>query len=542
MAVLADAVAHRDTPVLLVGAPILSPDGRRAGTDIAAFTLDRLRDLLPMTDGYSGDMQIHLINVAERRAVHVHDADTALLATPDWHPLFAALRQASDLPLHAVRLPEHERLGALVAFARPLPEHGDWAIALLSPRDVLYAGARAELLWPLLGILLLGLAGGGLIFMLARPLLQRMLEQSQSLGLAASVFEHSNEGILLLDERQRIIGLNPAGSRLLRCRLAELEGRRACEALLLDTSEADCAAMWAQVSRTGSWQSEVTLLRGDGEAFSAWLSLAAIYDEQRRPSHFTGLFTDISAAKEEQERILQMAYHDRLTGLPNRSLVRDRLTQALRQARRQGSLLAVLFLDLDRFKPVNDTFGHAVGDLLLRAVAERLAQTVRDSDTVARLGGDEFLIVLEDLDDVAMAERIAGRHGVPVTGIPELREIKFGEWEGLTYRGIGEKWPDQMARLYSHPDEVVIPGGETFRELKERAAGAVDRLVEKHPEDTIAVVSHGGTIRTILCATLNIPLNHVWNIRQDNTAVNIIDYYGDRAIVSLVNDTHHLVP
>ncbi|THG71181.1 diguanylate cyclase [Pseudomonas sp. A-1] len=398
-----------DTPVLLVGAPILSPDGRRAGTDIAAFTLDRLRDLLPMTDGYSGDMQIHLINVAERRAVHVHDADTALLATPDWHPLFAALRQASDLPLHAVRLPEHERLGALVAFARPLPEHGDWAIALLSPRDVLYAGARAELLWPLLGILLLGLAGGGLIFMLARPLLQRMLEQSQSLGLAASVFEHSNEGILLLDERQRIIGLNPAGSRLLRCRLAELEGRRACEALLLDTSEADCAAMWAQVSRTGSWQSEVTLLRGDGEAFSAWLSLAAVYDEQRRPSHFTGLFTDISAAKEEQERILQMAYHDRLTGLPNRSLVRDRLTQALRQARRQGSLLAVLFLDLDRFKPVNDTFGHAVGDLLLRAVAERLAQTVRDSDTVARLGGDEFLIVLEDLDDVAMAERIAGR-------------------------------------------------------------------------------------------------------------------------------------
>lgn len=140
------------------------------------------------------------------------------------------------------------------------------------------------------------------------------------------------------------------------------------------------------------------------------------------------------------------------------------------------------------------------------------------------------------------AERIAGRHGVPVTGIPELREIKFGEWEGLTYRGIGEKWPEQMARLYSHPDEVVIPGGETFRELKERAAGAVDRLVEKHPEDTIAVVSHGGTIRTILCATLNIPLNHVWNIRQDNTAVNIIDYYGDRAIVSLVNDTHHLVP
>ena len=140
------------------------------------------------------------------------------------------------------------------------------------------------------------------------------------------------------------------------------------------------------------------------------------------------------------------------------------------------------------------------------------------------------------------AERIAQRHGVSVTGIPELREIKFGEWEGLTYKGIGEKWPDQLPKLYSHPDEVVIPGGETFRDLKARATRAVESLVEKHPEDTIAVVSHGGTIRTILCATLNIHLNHVWSIRQDNTAVNIIEYYGDRAIVSLVNDIHHLQP
>lgn len=140
------------------------------------------------------------------------------------------------------------------------------------------------------------------------------------------------------------------------------------------------------------------------------------------------------------------------------------------------------------------------------------------------------------------AKRIAARHAVSVTGMPELREIKFGEWEGLTYKGIGEKWPDQMAKLYSHPDEVVIPGGETFRDLKARATRAVESLVEKHPEDTIAVVSHGGTIRTILCATLNIHLNHVWSIRQDNTSVNIIEYYGDRAIVSLVNDIHHLQP
>jgi alpha-ribazole phosphatase len=99
-----------------------------------------------------------------------------------------------------------------------------------------------------------------------------------------------------------------------------------------------------------------------------------------------------------------------------------------------------------------------------------------------------------------------------------------------------------MNKLFTHPDEVQIPGGETFRQVKERASQAIEKLVVKHPDETIAVVSHGGTIRTILCAILDIHLNHVWNIVQDNTAVNIINYYSERTMVSLVNDTHHLLP
>ncbi len=138
------------------------------------------------------------------------------------------------------------------------------------------------------------------------------------------------------------------------------------------------------------------------------------------------------------------------------------------------------------------------------------------------------------------AEAIAGKHGLPVATLPALREINFGVWEGLTYTAINEKWSDDMRVLYTTPDELVIPGGETFRQLKERAGNAMDSLVKNHPDETIAVVSHGGTIRTILCAILNIHLNHVWNIRQDNTAVNIIDYYSEKTIVSLVNDAHHL--
>lgn len=138
------------------------------------------------------------------------------------------------------------------------------------------------------------------------------------------------------------------------------------------------------------------------------------------------------------------------------------------------------------------------------------------------------------------AETIAESHGQTVTALPALREICFGDWEGLTYNGINEKWPDIMHDLYVYPENVIIPGGESFHILKERSSAAMQELVEKHPNQTIVVVSHGGTIRTLICAALNIHLNHVWNIRQDNTAVNIIDYYEARTMVSLLNDTCHL--
>jgi alpha-ribazole phosphatase len=138
------------------------------------------------------------------------------------------------------------------------------------------------------------------------------------------------------------------------------------------------------------------------------------------------------------------------------------------------------------------------------------------------------------------AETVADRHGLPVSGLPSLREIKFGDWEGLTYTAIHEKWPSQLSGLFTSPAEIVIPGGESFYELKLRAAGAIAELVAKHQDETVVVVSHGGTIRTIFCSILDIHLNHLWEIRQDNTAVNIIEYYDGKALIALVNDIHHL--
>jgi len=141
----------------------------------------------------------------------------------------------------------------------------------------------------------------------------------------------------------------------------------------------------------------------------------------------------------------------------------------------------------------------------------------------------------------ATAEAIANHHSLPVFIMPGLREMKFGEWEGFTFKFIYERWPEEMDKLFANAREARVPGGETFDEVKSRAAAAVDELVAKHPEQTVVAVCHGGTIRTIICNVLGIDLNRVWDIKQDNTAVNIIEFYPERAIISLLNDTHHLV-
>jgi alpha-ribazole phosphatase len=158
------------------------------------------------------------------------------------------------------------------------------------------------------------------------------------------------------------------------------------------------------------------------------------------------------------------------------------------------------------------------------------------------LGEDVAAIYASDLGRAQItAEEIAKHHNLSVNIVPELREISFGEWEGMSFGEINEKWPGAMERIFKQPDAVQIPGGETYQEVQQRAMQAVEKLVKKHPEETIIVVSHGATIRTILCAALNIPLTSVWRIRQDNTAVNIIEYHQDNwASVVLMNDIHHL--
>jgi len=168
-------------------------------------------------------------------------------------------------------------------------------------------------------------------------------------------------------------------------------------------------AMWQSMRQKGQWQGEIWNRRKDGEAFLEFLTVDAVRDGADKITHFVAVFSELGERILREQRISYLAYHDDLTGLPNRTLFMDRLERAVSLARRKGAQLAVLMLDLDGFKAVNDTFGHEAGDLLLKAVSNRLKDCLRESDTVSRLGGDEFAVLLPVVEGAKGAMQTAQR-------------------------------------------------------------------------------------------------------------------------------------
>ncbi len=234
---------------------------------------------------------------------------------------------------------------------------------------------------------------------------QRQLAE-ESLRLAASVYETSTEAMMVTDADNHILSINPAFTKVTGYTLDEVLGQNPD---ILSSGRQDDAfyqAMWEEVNTSGHWQGELWDRRKDGSVYPKWLTISTIYHEDGSVHRRVALFTDISKMKESEDLIWQQANFDALTGLPNRRMFHDRLEQELKKAQRANLVLAVLFLDLDRFKEVNDTLGHATGDMLLKEAALRLNKCVRETDTVARLGGDEFTIILGELGDPNSIERI----------------------------------------------------------------------------------------------------------------------------------------
>lgn len=233
---------------------------------------------------------------------------------------------------------------------------------------------------------------------------QAEIAQAQAqLLLNAKMLESSHEGIFITDAQNRFTMVNKAFCEITGYSEEELLG---AEPRMLKSGRQDPAfytALWQTLESTGVWQGEIWDRRKDGGVFPAWLSITRVQDQQ------VAIFTDITARKEYENRIEHIAHHDVLTDLPNRMLLADRIAVAISRAHREKQRIAVVFIDLDRFKLVNDTLGHDVGDLLLKEVARRIVGALRASDTVSRVGGDEFIALLPDVADAEDAARAAAK-------------------------------------------------------------------------------------------------------------------------------------
>lgn len=227
------------------------------------------------------------------------------------------------------------------------------------------------------------------------------------LQLAATIYMALEEAIMVADATNQIVAINPAFTRLTGYTAEEAIGQTTA---LLNSGRQDKAfyqAMWNNLNTTGQWQGEIWNRRKQGDVYLEWLSISTVYGNVGEVVQRVAMFSDMTDKKKAEETIFKQANIDSLTGLPNRRLFLDRLEQAIKKAHRTYQKLALMFLDLDYFKDVNDTLGHDMGDVLLREVTQRLKACLRESDTLARPGGDEFTIIMSDLHELSDVDRVA---------------------------------------------------------------------------------------------------------------------------------------
>ncbi|MES9901197.1 MAG: EAL domain-containing protein [Sedimenticola sp.] len=315
--------------------------------------------------------------------------------------------------------------------------------------------------------------------------------------LTEQVFDYALEGIMVTGPDQTIEWVNPAFETTTGYSAREAVGQTP---VLLHSGHHDSdfyRRMWSELKENGFWKGEIWNRRKDSEIYPEWLNISSIRDDAGDIEHYLGIFADISSQHHLKERLHKLAYYDGLTGLPNRGLFTDRLDRALAHARRDNQRVALLFLDLDHFKHINDSLGHRIGDDLLTAVADRLKIGVREGDTVARLGGDEFVILLPGQETSLGALEVAHK-------IKDLLSevIKMGEHELLVTSSIGiALYPDdgeEGESLLQHADAAMYRAKEKGRNrcqtYSKLMSDGANRRLSLEQELRIAVRDHEFTL------------------------------------------------
>jgi len=355
-----------------------------------------------------------------------HQAQQELVASARAAEAQQRLLELMPVPLMVTSVPHHQ-----VLHANPLAQTwlGDtscnpWAKGLdgasrrrffqeLADRGVVdefevHWQGNGRQAWAVLSAVRLDYQGQDSIVTAFMPI-NRLKALEQRLELWAKAFEASSEGMLLLDARGNVLTANRAFCRAGALDLTELIGHPLDGVLVDGVASRRVEAFWAAADTRGWWRGEVDVRRRDGSTYPAWAVLTAVRDATGELTHYIFSCLDISERKASEERVRYLAHHDVLTGLPNRTVAEARLQSATSQARSGGEKAALLFIDLDRFKNINDSLGHQTGDDLLKLVAARLRAAVRDVDTVSRFGGDEFVVLLNGVDGSDEALQVTQR-------------------------------------------------------------------------------------------------------------------------------------
>lgn len=334
--------------------------------------------------------------------------------------------------------------------------------------------------------------GKGYLLAIWSDITERKKAEEQ-IKLAASVFHDAREGILITDADGLIINTNRAFSEITGFQREEVFGLTP-RVLKSGRHEREFyTKLWKQLSQTEHWSGEVWNKRKNGEEYPEQLSISAVRDASGKTTNYVGIFTDITEHKQQQEQIERLAYYDALTRLPNRVLLADRMQQALARADRMHKIVAVCYLDLDGFKPINDRYGHKAGDGVLTEIAKRLQEFIRIEDTVARLGGDEFVLLLTNLSNEEESEPILARVLEIVTKPCELHtgiNVSVSASIGVTFYPNDHNDSDvllrhadqamyqakQLGRNRMHPfDPKYDQQTKKLRELKTRVRTALEQ-------------------------------------------------------------------
>ncbi len=276
----------------------------------------------------------------------------------------------------------------------------------------------------------------------------------QKLHLAASVFANTQEGIIILDAEANIQDVNTAFTELTGFMREDVLGQNP-RMFQAERHDAEFySAIRRDLQEKGVWRGEIWSRKKDGEEFPQWMTLSTVANDAGQIAHYIGAFSDITLLKQHEQRLEYMAYFDPLTGMPNRSLLADRMHQAIAQTHRYGGMMAIGYLDLDAFKPINDQFGHAEGDQLLIEISRRISNSLREGDTAARLGGDEFVVLLLGLEKteecLATLRRLLARIAEPV--MLQDQRVEVSASIGATLFPLDDADPDTLLR---HADQAM---------------------------------------------------------------------------------------